>query len=365
MDDRLAAYAGKSVMITGVCGTVGAELLRQVSRLTNGRIVGIDNNETEVAFLQDEYTSDANVEIHICDLRDRDGITRRMREIDIVIHAAALKHVGVCERSPDDAIQTNISGVQNIVHAAFSSGVQRVLFTSSDKAVNPTNVMGTSKLMGERLVTAANAQRRSGSDPIFATTRFGNVLGSRGSVIPIFKRQIKAGGPVTLTDRRMTRFIMSLPEAVELVLQSVHLAFGGEVFVTKMPVVRIEDLAQAMIQELSPAYGFVSESIHVEEIGSRPGEKMFEELVNDEESRRIFSLDQFFVVTPAISDVYSDSEYPYKIGDCESAIGDFSYNSLNQATMSIDTIQAYLRDNVLNPTSDSLQIDAAKKHAFG
>jgi len=148
----------------------------------------------------------------------------------------------LCEESPRDAIQTNILGTQNVIDAAQANRVKRVLFTSSDKAVNPTNVMGTSKLMGERLMTAANAQRQGESDPLFSCTRFGNILGSRGSVIPLFKRQIGAGGPVTLTDPAMTRFIMTLEEAVQLVMDSVFLARGGEVFVTKMPVVRIARL---------------------------------------------------------------------------------------------------------------------------
>ena len=194
----------------------------------------------------------ASVQFQLGDVRDRDKLVQAMRGIDIVLHTAALKHVILCEQSPRDAVQTNIQGVQNLIDAATVNQVERVLFTSSDKAVNPTNVMGTSKLMGERLMTAANAHRRAGG-PIFASTRFGNVLGSRGSVIPLFMRQISRGGPVTLTDPEMTRFIMTLREAVHLVMESTFLARGGEVFVTKMPIARIQDLAKVMVKTLAPA----------------------------------------------------------------------------------------------------------------
>ncbi|MCB0107427.1 MAG: polysaccharide biosynthesis protein, partial [Caldilineaceae bacterium] len=228
-------WKGQSVLITGVCGTVGGELLRQVVKRKPAQIVGLDNNESELFFLMEEYASHPNIKLYLGDVRDKDKLIQTMRGIDIVLHSAALKHVILCEESPRDAIQSNILGVQNVIDAAMVNQVRRVLFTSSDKAVNPTNVMGTSKLMGERLMTAANATRR-GDFPIFASTRFGNVLGSRGSVIPLFKRQIEQGGPVTLTDERMTRFIMTLEEAVQLVMESTFLARGGEVFVTKMPV---------------------------------------------------------------------------------------------------------------------------------
>ena len=170
---------------------------------------------------------------------------------EIALHAAAVKHVFLCEESPFAAIHANILGTQNIIDAALRTGVERLLLTSSDKAVNPTNVMGTSKLMAERLVSAANAHPRLGNQ-IFASTRFGNVLGSRGSVIPLFIRQIRLGGPVTVTSPDMTRFIMTLDEAVGLVMDSLFLARGGEIFVTKMPVLRIGDLAEVMIEELAP-----------------------------------------------------------------------------------------------------------------
>ena len=313
-------WAGKRVFITGVCGTIGQELLRQLSRMGPSEIIGVDNNESALFFLAEEYRESPDILFYLGDIRDRNKMMRKMQGVDIVIHAAALKHVILCEESPEDAVQTNILGLQNIIDAATANNVERVLFTSSDKAVNPTNVMGTSKLMGERLMTAANALRRS-NGPVFASTRFGNVLGSNGSVMPLFKRQITQGGPLTLTDPHMSRFIMTLQEAVELVMRSTFLARGGEVFITKMPSVRIEDLAYVMIETIAPRCGFTPEEIEVRIIGSKPGEKFYEELMNDEETRRALELPQYFSILPAFKSVHANIEYDYP-----DALGEVEFN---------------------------------------
>lgn len=333
-------WIGKYVLITGICGTIGRELLRQVVEKQPAEVIGIDNNESEIFFLGEEYSSNSRVHLYLGDIRDRDKLMRKMHSIDIVLHSAALKHVILCERSPRDAIQTNILGIQNIIDAAMANGVERVIFASSDKAVNPTNVMGTSKLMGERLMTAANALRR-GDGPIYASTRFGNVLGSRGSVIPLFRRQIVAGGPVTLTDSTMTRFIMTMEEAVKLVLETVFFAKGGEVFVTKMPVVRIEDLAEIMIEEMAARCGHDPKSIKVKIIGSKSGEKFYEELMNEEETRRTIDLDNYFVILPAFKSVYENIEYTYK-GTKKGTGINRPYNSAVETAMDRETLRTYL-----------------------
>jgi FlaA1/EpsC-like NDP-sugar epimerase len=342
--DKHNPWAGKRVLITGVCGTVGRELLRQVSAAHPAQIVGLDNNESELFFVREEYRDRPEVQVYLGDIRDRDRLIQAMAGIDIVLHSAALKHVILCEQSPRDAVQSNILGVQNVIDAATMQQVERVLFTSSDKAVNPTNVMGTSKLMGERLMTAANAHRR-GSGPIFASTRFGNVLGSRGSVIPLFRRQIAQGGPVTLTDPAMTRFIMTLESAVRLVMESTFMAHGGEVFVTKMPVARIADLAEVMIEELAPRYGYAPADIATKVIGSKAGEKLYEELMNDEETRRTIELPHYFVVLPAFKSVYEDIHYHYPaMGD----IGvDRPYNSAVEPAFDRADLRRYLLDHHL------------------
>lgn len=301
----------KSVFVTGCCGTIGQELLRQlIEEYRVGEVVGIDNNESELFFLEQRYATHGNARFALGDVRDRDKLIRRMKGIDIVFHVAAFKHVILCERSPFEAVQTNILGVQNIIHAAYENKVKTVIFTSSDKAVNPTSVMGTSKLMGERLMAAANSNERKGG-PIFASTRFGNVLGSRGSVVPIFIEQIRRGGPVTLTRPEMTRFIMSIFQAVRLVIDSAFLARGGEVFVTKMPVLKIETLAHTMIRLLASKFGYDPTKITVEIIGTKPGEKMYEELMSEEETRRALELRNYFVVLPAFRSIYREIQYDY------------------------------------------------------
>lgn len=336
----MSNWLGSRVLITGVAGTVGAELLKQVLACSPAEVIGIDNNESELFFLDQQYRTNDSVNLYLGDIRDKEKLVRMMQDIDIVLHAAALKHVVLCEKTPYDAVQTNILGTQNVIDAAIANNVQRVVFTSSDKAVNPTNVMGTTKLMGERLMTAANAQRR-GVGPIFFSTRFGNILGSRGSVIPIFKRQILAGGPVTLTDAEMTRFIMTLEEAVSLVMKSVFIGCGGEVFVTKMPVVRIVDLAQVMIKKLAidPA------AIELEIIGSKPGEKLYEELMNDEETRRTVDLPEYFSVLPAFKSVYETIDYAY-VGEDRIGVS-IAYNSSTQKAMHQDELGEYLEKHKL------------------
>ncbi|MBK8047784.1 MAG: polysaccharide biosynthesis protein [Anaerolineales bacterium] len=336
--EQSSPWKGQHVLITGVCGTVGSELFHQILAQNPGQITGLDNNESELFFMMERHRNNPGVSFSLGDVRDRDKLTRIMR-VDVVLHAAALKHVILCEQSPRDAIQTNIIGVQNIVDAADACQVRRVLFTSSDKAVNPTNVMGTSKLMGERLMTAANAAR-GGAHPIFASTRFGNVLGSRGSVIPLFRRQIAAGGPITLTDPNMTRFIMTLADAVRLVMESTFLARGGEVFVTKMPVVRIADLAWVMRETLAPQFGFTPEQIEICVIGPKPGEKMYEELMNDEETRRTVELPDYFVVLPALRAVQDTTEYTY--ADVLRDRVDRPYNSSSEAWMTREELRSYL-----------------------
>lgn len=334
------SWQGLSILITGVCGTVGSELLSQLSKMGYGHICGIDNNETELFFLGQEYAHRPNIEFFLCDLRDRDGLNRAFRGVDIVLHAAALKHVILCERSPRDAVATNIDGMMNVIDAAQSNAIKRLIFTSSDKAVNPSNVMGTTKLMGERLITAANAHRRNEHDTIYASTRFGNVLGSRGSVIPLFKQQISKGGPLTLTDNNMTRFIMTLKDAVSLVLESAFMARGGEVFVTKMPVIRIADLASVMIELLAPGLGYDPEDIKITLIGSKAGEKMYEELLSDEEIRRTIELEHFFTVLPAFKGIYQNNHYDYD-GIVHDQVNR-PYNSAIESALNREELKTYL-----------------------
>jgi FlaA1/EpsC-like NDP-sugar epimerase len=336
----------KRVLLTGACGTIGQELLRQLLEVYQAaEVIAVDNNESEIFFLEQQFLHHDNVYFLLADSRDKEKLTRLMRGIDIVFHTAAFKHVVLCERSPFEAVQTNILGVQNIIEAATENNVERVLFTSSDKAVNPTNVMGTSKLMGERLMTAANSNQRLEDGSIYASTRFGNVLGSRGSVIPIFREQIRKGGPISLTDPEMTRFIMSIRQAVQLVIDSVALARGGEVFVTKMPVIRIQDLAEVMIRELASHFGHSPEDISINIIGTKPGEKLYEELMTQEETRRTIELERYFAVKPAFASLYRNIEYSYP--DTVSEVVDKPYNSANEDVLTQAELREFLYENDL------------------
>lgn len=340
-------FEGKNILVTGSCGTVGSELIKQLLSDENFsplEVIGVDNNESALFFLDQEYLNDPRANFFVTDIRDLDSLTARMKNINVVFHCAALKHVILSERSPEQCVQNNIVGVQNIIAAATENNVDVVIFTSSDKAVNPTNVMGTSKLMGERLITAANSHKRL-SGPVFASTRFGNVLGSSGSVIPVFNSQIARGGPVTLTDKKMTRFVMSITESVNLVLDSAQHAKGGEVFVTKMPVVRIEDLAKAMVEILATKYGFKPEEIDIIEIGSKPGEKLYEELMSDEETKRTIELEKYFSVLPAFRGIYHKINYNYENIYNESVTN--PYNSKNETPLSIQDIKLLLTQNNL------------------
>jgi FlaA1/EpsC-like NDP-sugar epimerase len=338
------SFKNKRVLVTGACGTVGSELTRKLlEEYGAAELIGIDNNESELFFLEQRFL-ERPAHFFLGDIRDARKLVRKMAGVDVVFHTAAFKHVILCERSPFEAVQTNILGIQNVINAASEAKVDRVIFTSSDKAVNPTNVMGTSKLMGERLMTAANSNKR-GNGPVFASTRFGNVLGSRGSVIPIFREQIRKGGPVTLTDPEMTRFIMNISEAVRLVIDSALLARGGEVFVTKMPVIRIVDLAQVMIEELAAKYGHDPSGIEIKTIGTKPGEKQYEELMTLEEVRRTVELPRHFAVRPAFSSLYGNIVYGYPEVVNEKV--EKPYHSANEQPLSREELRDFLYKNEL------------------
>jgi FlaA1/EpsC-like NDP-sugar epimerase len=229
-------YRGKTIFITGSVGTVGSELLKQIIEYHPKEIRLFDNSESGLHMQTCNYGNAVKILPALGDIRDSGKLHSVMDGVDVVFHLAAYKHVFLCECNPFDSVRTNVIGTQNVLKAALDAKVNRVLYTSSDKAVNPTNVMGTSKLLAERVVTAANMQCSNGSGrSILSISRFGNVLGSNGSVVPIFMEQIKRGGPVTVTDIRMTRFIMTVQEAAKLVIKAAAIACGGEVFVTKMP----------------------------------------------------------------------------------------------------------------------------------
>ena len=277
-DRTRAYYRGKTVLISGGGGSIGSELCRQIAKMHPRRLIVLDVYENGAYDIQQELriaygvTLDVQVEIvSVCDAAALDQVFARYKP-DIVLHAAAHKHVPLMEHNCCEAVKNNVFGTLNIVDMAEKHGVKKFTMISTDKAVNPTNVMGATKRMCEMIVLS-----RAGSKTNFSATRFGNVLGSNGSVIPLFKRQIAAGGPVTLTDRRIIRYFMTIPEASQLVLESGAMASDGELYVLDMGrPVRILELAESMIR-LSGYEPY--RDINIVETGLRPGEKLYEELL--------------------------------------------------------------------------------------
>ncbi len=293
------AFRGSRILVTGGSGTIGARLVDQLLEHDPAVIRVFGRDETKQFYQRLHLADRRDVRFLVGDIRDRDRLLRAMDGIDTVFHCAALKHVELGEYNPFEATQTNVVGTQNVIDACLATGVGTMILTSSDKAANPTSVMGASKLLAEKLVSAATNYR--GSRPTrFASVRFGNVLGSRGSALELFFRQIAAGGPVTVTDPSMTRFVMTTDRAVELAIRAAGIARGGEVFVFKMPAARLADLVQAAIDVVAPAAGRDPAAILTRGIEPRPGEKPYEELMTEDESTRAHDIGEMFSVLPSI-----------------------------------------------------------------
>jgi UDP-N-acetylglucosamine 4,6-dehydratase len=287
---------GKSVLIIGGTGSIGQHLLFKILE-SKPKVVRIFSRDEYKQFeLQQVLCNYSNIRYLIGDIRDEKRLLRAMENIDYVFHLAAMKHVPACEYNPFEAVKTNVIGTQNVIQSAISAGVNRVLFTSTDKAISPTNTYGATKLTAERLISAAEYQKGP-KQTIFSSVRFGNVMGSRGSVIPLFKRQILEERRVTVTNLDMIRYMMTPTQAISLMIKANQLAYGGEVFVLKMPKLVLSDLVQAVIEEVTEKYK-ITEAIKVEEIGSRPGEKMFEELMTEDEARVAIETEEMYILQP-------------------------------------------------------------------
>jgi len=287
-------FKGKDILITGGCGSIGSEIVKQLLSYYPKRVRILDNNESAQFFLSRKLNSN-KIRHLIGDIRDPNRVNRAMEGVDIVFHAAALKHVPLCEYNPFEAVNTNVIGTQNLIEAARKYNVKTFMSISTDKAVNPINTMGATKLLSEKIVITAPL---GDCKTKFSCVRFGNVLNSSGSVIPIFKKQIIQGGPVTITSDDMTRFFMSIWEAVNLVLKSVAMMEGGEIFILKMNSLKILALAETMIEEMASDYGYNPKKILVKSIGVRPGEKISECLITKEETSFIEEKKDVFIIRP-------------------------------------------------------------------
>jgi len=294
-------FQGKTVLVTGATGSVGSEIVKQLRTLKLETVRLFSRDEHKQFLLQRELGCGAHDDVRFLlgDIRDYPRLLRALEGVDYVFHCAAYKHVPFCEYNSFEAVKTNVVGTQNLIDAAITQGVHRVLLVSTDKAASPSNVMGATKLLAEKLM--ASAMHAAGKRPIrFGSVRFGNVLASRGSVLPIFCDQIRSGGPVTLTDAQMVRFFMSIPQAVALTLRAMEHMEGGELFILKMPAVVLGDLIDVLIEELAPRFGKDPASIKRQTVGIRPGEKMSELLMTREEAQYASEEADMFIVRPPI-----------------------------------------------------------------
>ncbi|KAA9005058.1 polysaccharide biosynthesis protein [Histidinibacterium aquaticum] len=357
MPDLKTYFTNKNIVVTGGVGSVGREIVAKLLKFSPKLVRVVDNNESGLFDMEMTYADHGNIEFYLADITDEREIRRTFSNMDMCFHSAALKHVPSCERSPFSAVNVNIQGCETVGRAAIEAGLDKVIFTSSDKAVNPTNVMGTTKLMGERLFTAMNFLRSHQSKTRFACTRFGNVLGSRGSVVPLFANQIAKGGPVTLTDDRMSRFVMTMSQSADLVIESMVLAKGGEVFITKMPVLRISDLARVMIDQLASLYGYAPSEIEVNTVGARPGEKMWEELSTEEEAGRLLEGEKFLVVLPA-GHTRSQREQTYAYQEVRLEPSEVVYHSDRQPIMNDQQIAELLMQDAVLPSEVRTLVDS-------
>ena len=278
----------KVVIVTGGTGSFGKKFTEILTRdFRPKKLIIFSRDELKQHEMRQIFPEDgpAPMRYFIGDVRDRDRLERAFHDVDIVVHAAALKQVPACEYNPFEAIQTNVIGAKNVIDAAIDQGVKKVLALSTDKAVNPVNLYGASKLCAEKLFVHGNAYHTLGATPI-SCVRYGNVVGSRGSVIPLFLEQRKTGR-ITVTDPRMTRFWITLDQVVRFVIKCIEQMQGGEVFVPKIPSMTITDLVKA-----------IAPGCEVESIGIRPGEKLHEVLLSDDEARQTLELEDMFVVEP-------------------------------------------------------------------
>lgn len=312
----------KTILVTGGTGSFGKKFIKEILEQDVKKVIVLSRDELKQYEMAQEYT-DPRIRFFIGDVRDKERLYRAFDGVDVVIHAAALKHVGACEYNPFEAVKTNIHGAQNIIEAAIDCGVQRVIALSTDKAASPVNLYGATKLASDKLFVAANSYVGD-KDTRFAVVRYGNVVGSRGSVVPFFKK-IRETGKLPITDERMTRFWITLEQGVQFVLDNLQRMNGGEIFVPKIPSMKVTDLAEAIAPECEIQY-----------VGIRPGEKLHEAMITEDDARRTLEFDTYYVIQP---------EFPWWSEDYSSGgkqLPDgFKYTSdINTEWLTVEELQA-------------------------
>jgi len=321
------------ILITGGTGSFGHTFIPMTLEKYNPKkLIIYSRDEMKQWEMAKLFEGDDRVRFFIGDVRDKSRLQRALKGVDYVIHAAATKIVPTAEYNPFECVKTNIIGAMNLIDACIDNDIKRVVALSTDKASSPANLYGATKLASDKLFVAGNSY--SGIDHTrFAVVRYGNVMGSRGSVIPFFLSKVKVGKSFPITDNRMTRFMISLEEAVELVWTAVDDMIGGETYVKKIPSMKITDLATA-----------ISSQTKQEEIGIRPGEKLHEQMIGIEDAIYTYEYEQYYKILPAINKWYDD---PLRIKDGIKVDQDFSYASdTNQEWMSIEVLQQWIKQNI-------------------
>jgi len=316
------AIENKTVLVTGGTGSFGYKFVSKALELGAKKIIVFSRDELKQYEMQKQFEGQKKLRFFIGDVRDKDRLYRAFNCVDIVIHAAAMKHVDACEYNPFEAVKTNIHGAQNVIEAAIDCGVEKVIALSTDKACSPVNLYGATKLASDKLFVAANSYVGD-KKTSFSVVRYGNVVGSRGSVVPFFK-SIKHTGVLPVTDERMTRFWITLEQGVHFVLDSLNRMNGGEVFIPKIPSMKVIDLAKAIAPECD-----------IKIVGIRPGEKLHEAMIMEDDARHTLEFDDYYVIQP---------EFPwwskqYAVGGKELSDG-FSYTSdKNEDWLTVEQLQ--------------------------
>jgi UDP-N-acetylglucosamine 4,6-dehydratase len=320
-------WKDKVILITGGTGSFGKKFVEVMLKEYHlKKLIVYSRDELKQLEMRAAGFDHPSLRYFIGDVRDQERLRRAMHGVDIVVHAAALKQVPACEYNPMEAIKTNIMGTSNVIEAALDSGVEKVMSLSTDKAVNPVNLYGATKLAAEKLVVQSNAYA-AGTATRYSCVRYGNVVGSRGSVVPVFIQQ-RSSGKLTITDERMTRFWLSLEQGVHFVIRCIEQMHGGEVFVPKIPSMKVLDLARA-----------IAPHARVEVIGIRPGEKLHEVLISEDEARTAVELGDMFVVLPAEGMWFV---YDWKSRG-KSLPADFRYTSdTNTHWLDLESIQKFI-----------------------
>ncbi len=275
-------FKNRTILITGGTGSIGLGLIKQLIELKPKQIRVFSNDENSIVEIKETIKNDKIFQFMVGDVREKDRLQLAIRNVDIVFHAAAMKHIDICEQNPFDAVKTNVIGTSNILETAIIENVSKVIFISTDKATNPSSTLGASKLLAERLTLDASSYVGN-SKTVFAIVRFGNVLGSRGSVFQIFQKQIRTLKPLTVTDARMTRFIMSISDASRMILKVTCLAKDNEIFILKMPSIKIQDLAKGMLDVFEKKFPNHKIVKKIKILKTRERERFHEFLITNDE----------------------------------------------------------------------------------